>query len=350
MVSFFFILWVSAIPLIVWESFFEGPKVFTFLILGLVLSFYWILKAIKNKKIFVLEKKDAWFWAWLLILTVSSLTGVHPAASILGGSYRRQGVLLFLSLWLVGKTTQSLDVKKQKLLHKVIGLAVLTEALIVFYQILSGKLYLGKPLGTIGEANAVSGMLAIGSYFVFVSLPRLLSVIPLTAIALTQSRTGILAALPNLFILIGSLGKKIKLAVSILIIFLTGTLFIYFSGLKGVSPFENRQVIWPMAVQTIMVKPLLGYGAESGEVVFANAFYKSGIPLSNLTIDRAHNLFLDVLMWSGVFGLIAFLGWLYLSFTNIKDWGRRLGFLSFLIYSFFQPLSVVHWLLFVLII
>jgi len=89
----------------------------------------------------------------------------------------------------------------------------------------------------------------------------------------------------------------------------------------------------------------LGYGTESDEAIFDKAFYESGFPLSNLMIDRAHNLFLDITLWSGVVGLVFFVGFLIESYKSLEDDHRQM-LLSFLIYSMFQPLSVAHWILF----
>ncbi|KKR74210.1 MAG: O-antigen polymerase [Candidatus Woesebacteria bacterium GW2011_GWA2_40_7] len=203
------------------------------------------------------------------------------------------------------------------------------------------KLYLGHPLGTIGEANAVAGYLAIGSYFVFESFPKLLLLIPVLAIFFAQSRSGILAVVPLL--------ARIKKSFLIILIPVAVLSLYIFTVGKGISPFENRQIIWKLGIGQILQRPLLGYGAESGEVVFDNAFIKSGFPLSDLTVDRAHNLFLDVAMWTGILGLILFLGFLYQAFIRLEI-NKKIAFLSFLIYSMFQPLSIVHWILLIIII
>lgn len=343
------IFWITLMPFVIWKGYFESPKVFIFLIGGFSLSIYWIQGFIRNPHLFKLERKDVWFWIWLLILTISSLFGVHPLNSIIGGSYRHQGVIFFIALWLTGKTIGLLEVKKKKLLYRCIGLAVIVESLIVLYQIAFGKLYLGNPLGTLGEVNAIAGFLAIGSYFVCISYPKVISLLPLIGIFLTQSKSGILAVVPNLFCLVDSTSrKKNVLLVGFALVSILIMLF-YFSSGKGTSFFENRQTIWPLAIQQIINKPILGYGAESNEVVFNKAFYVAGFPLSDLIIDRAHNLFLDIAIWSGAAGLATFSVWLYFSYIDIKDVGRKLALISFLIFSMFQPLGVAHWVLLMII-
>ncbi len=344
-----FTAWLSLIPFVTLGGYYEGPKTNLFLLGGFALSIFWIFRLIKNQQLLKLKKKDYWFWIWIAILTTTSLFGVHPAESIIGGSYRHQGVIFFLTLWLIGKTVGLFDSSEKRLLNKGAGLVVIAEAIIVFYQLIFGKLYLGRPLGTLGEVNAVAGFLAIGMYFIIVSFPKIYSLLPIAAIVLTESRSGILAILPNLGFQINLIGRKMRALLTGLCLLLVIFLFFHFSKVKGYSFFENREVIWPLAVQQIIKKPIFGYGAESGEIVFNNAFYESGFPLSDLIIDRAHNLFLDVAMWSGGIGLAVFLFWLYFSFIDLTDVRKKLAFLSFLVFSMFQPLSVVHWILFFLV-
>jgi O-antigen ligase len=134
-----------------------------------------------------------------------------------------------------------------------------------------------------------------------------------------------------------------------ILVIATATLFVLFiifvSAGKINSPYEGRQIIWKLGLEAVIKRPILGFGAESGEAIYNLAFKNLNASLSGLIIDRAHNLFLDVTMWSGVVGLVVFCGFLFIRFKSLKENGRRLTFLSFLLYSMFQPLSVVHWLL-----
>ncbi|QQG41530.1 MAG: O-antigen ligase family protein [Candidatus Woesebacteria bacterium] len=335
------IYYLAALPLVVWKGLYEGPKVFYFLTGSVPLIIFWIFRVLKYKKYFTFSKSDYFFLAWLFTLSVSSFIGIHPFESFLGGSYRQEGVIFFLALWLIGKTVELLDKDHKKLLTKSVGVVVLIECVVVIFQFFGGRLYFGHPLGTIGEANAVAGFLAIGSYFVFESFPKLLLLVPILTIFLAQSRSGILAIVPFL-------GNVKKTFLIVLIPAMVLFLYIFTIG-KGVSPFENRPIIWKLAVNQISQKPILGYGAESGEFVFNQAFVKSGIPLSDLIVDRAHNLFLDVTMWSGIVGLILFFGFLYQTFVGLEI-NKKIALLSFLTYSMVQPLSIVHWILLIIII
>ncbi len=345
-----FIFWLAFLPFVVWKSSYEGPKVFYLLIGSVFILLFWIIRVLKNKKDFEFSKADYFFLVWLVILFISSLLGVHPFESIIGGSYRHQGVIFFLSLWLIGKTVEILSKTQKELLIKSVGLSVVIESAIVLTQFLFGHLYFGKSLGTLGEANAVAGLIAIGSYFVNESFPKVFLILPIISVMLELSRSGIISLAPNLLVVLPKVTKKFTKPILFLVVGVSIVLLLTLSVFKNVSPFENRPLFWKMALQEISQKPIFGFGAESGEWVYNDAFKKAEIPLNNLIVDRAHNLFLDVALWSGIVGLLVFCGWLYQSFKNIKDVGRRNAFLSFLIYSMFQPLSVVHWILLLVII
>jgi len=333
----------------VWGGRYEVPKVLLFLIGGFGISCVWIYKVLFKKNNIVFTKADLFYFLWLGILFASSIIGVHPQDSIFGGSYRHQGVIFFLILWLLGKTISILNKDKKKLLLKMISFTILLEGFIVVYQLLTGNLYFGKPLGTLGEANAVAGFLAIGLYFVYRSFPFIFGFLPTILIVYLQSRSGILAFLVAGGSYINSLEKKNKKVIWIIATCLCLILVIVISGNKPSSFYENRITFWTLGIQQIGQKPLLGYGAESGEYVYNKAFEKSGFPLSNIIVDRSHNLFIDVAMWSGLTGLLTFLGWLIIVFKKLQTASQKFAFLSFLTYAMLQPLSIVHWILFFLI-
>lgn len=339
-----FTIYLSLLPFMTWGGFYEGPKILYFLIGGILLIIFWIYRILVKKKTFTFGKVDYLYLAWLLILLVGSIFGIHPIESILGGSYRHQGVIFFFTLWLIYKTVEISKSKEEKFLSRCLGVSVFLESVIVILQFVSGNLYLGKPLGTLGEANAVAGFLAMGYVFVFENFDSTFFAIPIIAILIAESRSGILSLLPSLLILAKKINIKFKKIFIVSIIILGAVSIFFISRERESSPFENRQVIWKLGFQQILQRPILGFGAESGEAVYNKAFYKYGFPLSNLIIDRAHNLFLDIALWSGVPGLIIFLFFIFQRFKGIKNYGRKLAFISFLVYSMFQPLPVAHYL------
>ena len=113
--------------------------------MGLIL--YWIFHAQKLK----LTKSDYWYWGWLGILFVSSLLNHR---SLIGEGYRHQGVIFFLLIWLIGKMYSALAVKMKRLFQRMMAGVICFEALIV----LMGH-------GTMGENNAVAGLMASAPVF-----------------------------------------------------------------------------------------------------------------------------------------------------------------------------------------
>lgn len=359
-----FIIWISVLPFIVWPWMFEGAKILWFLTGGFFLTIFWLVR-LRTKLPKVITKIDFWYLSWLFILLISSIFGLHPLDSIIGGSYRHQGVLFFFTLWLVGKTITILPKKDKKLLIKGISAGVIIESLVVIFQWPLDTLFSfpmtvnGRPLGTFGEPNAVAGFLAVGASF----LPKFISLLlVLVAILVTQSRTGMLSffivALGLLVInrkkiINWSVQKKICASLLLLVVFVAvGLTMKKVFLVRQTSVFEDRGVYWELGWQKVGEKPLLGYGAESGEVVYEDAFAKANLPLFELIVDRSHNLFLDVAIWSGFVGLVLFLGWILTASNNLVKqgkWINIIGGLAWLVFSMFQPLGVVHWTLLFLI-
>jgi O-antigen ligase/tetratricopeptide (TPR) repeat protein len=73
---------------------------------------------------------------------------------------------------------------------------------------------------------------------------------------------------------------------------------------------EVRQYIWKGSVPLIAHRPILGWGPETMIYVYS-PYYPSGlghIERSNAAPDRNHDVWLDFLVFSGVLGLLAWLG------------------------------------------
>lgn len=320
-----FTIWIAILPVITWHNRYEVPKVSWLLAGGLLALLYLLI----NFKKIIFTKKDYFYLGWLLILLISSLLSENVKLAILGGSYRHQGIVFFFCLWVLNKVVSLFNKKEKDSLYRGVGLTVIAEAILVL---------VGHRLGTLGDINAVSGFIAIGIYFTFNYLPKWLSIIPIFAFLYNFSKSATLSLVPYLF-------KKINIIFILLVLIAS---FII-KPIDNTSLFENREVIWRHSISLIADRPIIGYGAESNEKIFKKAFSESGFPLVNLIIDRTHNLFLDITMWSGMLGLILFLSFLFHSFNETEKRLKNV-FIAFLIYSMFQPLSVAHWILLMIII
>lgn len=78
---------------------------------------------------------------------------------------------------------------------------------------------------------------------------------------------------------------------------------------------EGRYFVWPMALKGFTQRPILGWGQENFNYIF-NANYNPGMYGQEQWFDRAHSVFLDWLVASGLVGLLAYLS-LYVLFLVV---------------------------------
>lgn len=327
-----FVYWLGILPFFVWRGY-EGPKVFLFLLGGLVLVIFWLYRILKTKKTTEISGSDFCFLVWLFVLTASGVSGPDPWLSILGGSYRHQSVIFFLTLWLVKKTLEILPLSQKETLRKFFFWGVFLEAVIS----------VARPLGTFGNSNAVAGFLVTYPLFVSPKIQKKKLFFPwliiLTAIVLTGSRVGIIAFLISSLSLTPVLYRKIGMMLLPLV-----AIVVFIALPRPFSIFENRTLFWRFGIEAFLEKPWLGYGAEANEKIYNRAFTKAEMPLEGMIVDRSHDLFLDVALWSGVIGLSLFIFWLVLNFKKtpyvLTGW---------MVFAALQPLGVVHWLMLIFI-
>lgn len=128
--SLLFLSWILLTPLIFINGAYEGAKVLIFTGGGLVLTVFWLFNLFHGD-LFIFNKSDYWYWLWLAILLLSSILGVHPFTSIIGGDYRHQGILFFLTLWLTGKTVVVLNSRNKSILKNLYLPTLIIESFVV---------------------------------------------------------------------------------------------------------------------------------------------------------------------------------------------------------------------------
>lgn len=336
-----FISWLSVFPFVMLYGAYEGPKVFWLWIGGLILSGWWIIRMIRSR-FPAIDAGAKWFLLWILALSIASIAGIHPIDSLVGGSYRHQGVLFFFTLFLVWLTLGAMTFKQKRVLGKFIACGVVVESIIILWQKIAD--WSARPLGTLGEPNAVAGFLAIGLFWIASSdFPKrvrlLVYVLALCVIAATGSRVGIATAL------IVTIGLTRRWVMAVLGIIGIG-LILFITQVRPQSIYESRQLFWQLGVREIIARPVLGYGAESGEVIYDCAFKQINVRLLDFMVDRSHNLFLDVALWSGIVGLILFTGWCIAIGKEIwkRDRPRFVVFVAWFVFASFQPVGITSWL------
>ena len=161
-------------------------------------------------------------------------------------------------------------------------------------------------------------------YLLVVILPLLASFV------LTESKGGFLAL--GLVVLVGlllaprlfGLSKKMVIAALIVIIVVSTAVGISPVGKdlveKGKYTFGERVQYWRAAVKMVPLRPFLGSGLFS----FYEMYNKYRIPGANDT-RTVHNNYLQILVETGLVGLVCFLGfWIMVSFLAIRSIVREL--------------------------
>ena len=364
--------------------------------------------------------KKYFFFAILLLLglSVSLFFSLDWQQSFFGSYERQQGLISFLFYFIFAALMfanlffdryladpyfgfSSLLLAK---IRRIIIVATLSGSLVAIYGILQimnidfltwpEPPYLtGRTLSTLGQPNFLASFLLLviplAFYLAYVSrrfLLRfffsLLALIQIICLFFTSSRGGLLAflaviALFGLYLFFHSqLNKKIKLVVILGVIVLgvsglftleminPGRLSEAFNLKKG--SLAARVYFFQAAADAAIAKPFFGYGLENSEEVFIRYYERDwGIygDVSSNT-DRAHNIVLDILLWTGAIGLALFTLWYYsilkLAWQQIKLNKDKslaialmagiIGYLISLLFSFMIVAGEVYfWLFFALL-
>jgi len=194
-----------------------------------------------------------------------------------------------------------------------------------------------RAAGTLGNAAFLAGYLllaiGLGVYYYLKESDRKIKITVLFIILvntwvlfLTSTRGAILGliigALAGLFInVIFAKGKVKKYSLALLLfILLLGSSLYFVKGKLVDSKIEfirraaaismsdatvrNRLIVWGWAIDEVKQRPLLGVGPENFNYVYNKYFTPE---INEDWFDRTHNIYLDQLTASGIFGLLAYL-------------------------------------------
>jgi len=277
--------------------------------------------------------------------------GVDPFTSLFSNFVRMMGVvnILHLTVYIVMLSTILRRWQDWRTFFLVNAEVAVVIALFALYQ----KLFLGFqfPTGTIGNSLYLAGymiptLFSIGILFireektVFKRLYPFLGVLVVMALVLAGRRGSLVGfglstfvgmlAYPFLFTM-KTWVKRSVLAVTVLGIVGFCALVLVLRQpateiwVKTHTPFaisrlaygytSNRFALFNMAIDGWRERPIAGYGYEQFSVVFHERFDPNGAHkdlLKEFYFDRAHNQFFDVLVASGVIGLLGFLYYLFM--------------------------------------
>ena len=326
---------------------------------------------LKIKSLFFREKK---YYLIPLIfiagLGISVLFSENIGQSFFGSYTRQAGYLSYLYYFsffcLLGfnlitalaadaESYQKLLVKKLK---RFLIAGIITGTMISIYAVLQifgidfltwpeDPLLTGRAFSSLGQANFLASWLLlvipISAYLTFSSVGflkkfffSLAALFQIIALFITGSRGGVVAFCLLIVISLGVvLFKKITAqkrgvfiigAILILAISILGGIFLtpgrWQSGLDFKSgSLAARLDFYQASVDGFLLKPFFGYGLDNIDRVFIERYEKDWGVHSNIGVknDRAHNIFLDWLLFGGLLGLGLLLSIYYYAFRLIKE-------------------------------
>lgn len=337
--------------------------VFKVFVLLLFFAVVWHLSKLKiniNKNNL---KKLFPFGALFVFLIFSLIFSVDLYSSWFGSYARQEGVLswLFYGLWtLLLIVRLSLESEENKLIKinsflKIVSISGLLVSVYAIFQIIGWDFITwsepanitGRAVSSLGQPNYLACYLVLilpFSAYLFSISKKIFShvswasifIFEIIALIATGSRAALFIFLAvSIAWLIWFLAQKNILSrQKILLIFISSlvivAIFLSFLVVINKDRFEElsnfkrgsaavRLDLWSNGIKAVSLKPLFGYGLENqGEAYLP--YYKVSDALysrPNTYNDRAHNLILDILLTSGVVGLIFFVYFLYLVFSNL---------------------------------
>lgn len=363
---------IPFIPLYVSRSLFFPyitGKAFVFRIAVEIVFFSWVFLAVFYKEYrpklspFVLAIS-----AWIFIIILATIFSTNPLRAFWSNFERMEGLITYLHLaayFLV--LTHVFRKSDWFLLFNIFLVSGLFENI---YALLQKLGYLASPQGGMNRADGTIGNPTyLAAYLIFIlafSLFLLLesknktmkwvygamSFFTLITIYFTATRGATLALLGGF--VIASLGyiffvpnklpnislyKKIISTVLLFVIIvvsllwgLRDTKFIsqnpILSRLTSLSLKErtitSRFTIWSMSLEGVQEHPILGWGPENYNIVFAK-YYKPELWRQEPWFDRSHNIIFDWLINGGILGLVAYFSMLAATlYSLIRSYKRHI--------------------------
>ena len=405
--NFILLLTTFVIPLIgpVKNLGFEQAKVFFFLIFLTLAGLLWLIYSINHpvKIEWTPIKKAAALLMAVLFLT--SHLGIDRWNSFLGTQPYFQGFILYAYLFLFFLLISQSKIKFEYWAYVLAGSSAVVGILAIKDWILLNifhvqiPTYAGRVVSTFGQPNFYAAFILFSlpfSYYLLVinkgrrswALLAIL-MISILAIIISGSKSVFLLSILLLLIILSSNFRKKSLfrsssfAVLIVITILIFVQFAFYFFGKDLwdlslsdnpnliqQSIEKRPYIWSVAKDITLDQPIRGYGLENINLAYANYFAINKhllfeenlkispvlISLKDLNINRTHNYPLDLLLFSGVLGLISWLLMIFfmirkllISRINLENSVLLIGLLTYLIWIQFQNQSIVHLIYFWLI-
>lgn len=365
------------IPLIIWKDFispFHFGKVVIFRSLIEILGAGYLILILKNRA--YLPWRDKIFWAFFLFaaaFTLTTLTSVLRYSSFWGSLERMGGLWTFWHYFLFFIILTSVLTKREHW-QKLLDFTILTGVLSAFYgffQKTNIEFFLGsggreRIFGSIGNAALFAGFellsvfLALTLYFYPQTLPRrrkwylLAFGIMSVAVLMTAVRGSLLGFVVGLAVFAWLWMKhqnvrmgRLALTIIIGLTVFWGIFSWLFSDSSLVKNSRYLRRVTNLSLTAVTVKTrawawqaglkgwsegpktvLLGWGPENFNIPFSKYFnpkFFAGQGSETL-YDRAHNMFIEILVTMGLVGLLAYGGVFMALFSSLKKLSKNSGY------------------------
>lgn len=363
---------------------FELIKVLTFLSLTILAGLIFVYLLSKKKLKVHWSKIKIAGLVFLIILSITSLLGIHPGESLVGKYPYFQGLILYWLLLFFSLMVSSINIKKD-LLNKVISVSALIVGLLSIWQFIQLNLlgiqipsYAGRVVSTFGQPNLYSGFLLLSLPLIFNTKRRsyIIMLIVTAAVVLSLSKAAIaILSGAGLWFFLSKLKQK-GLAIYLLILCFINILVFSLDNSSGIfwdevikpltlgrtdtGTIEKRAHILPVLFEIYSGSPVMGFGIDSINSLYTQKFAGFSpetvvyspvdFNLKNLIIDRSHNYFLDLLIFSGILGLVCYSYLIFALFKTSAPKPLKFFLILYLIWVQFQVQSIAHLLLFWLIV
>ena len=284
---------------------------------------------------------------FVFIFLLSGFFGYSPHSSFWSNFERGEGGLQIICLFIFFALLAILFRDEESWL-RIFAVSIWASILVIAYGVAAalrldnfiGAGFCERFAGSLGNPAYLGTLMIFSLFFsgyLFVKAKKPLKkcllagsiLIFLLSLFLSQTRgaflglgAGILFGLSYLVIYLSGRKRLIPLLILIALIVGGSLVFVnrhsinlmWFCGAKAnnrlldVSPetenFQTRLLLWRQSLLAFAERPILGWGPES----FSIAFEKHFDVRFTAWFDRAHNIFFDYLVFSGILGLMSFIG------------------------------------------
>lgn len=345
---------------------YEIPKVVVFQWFVRLLALFLVVSFIKKPRTWKVDGKIATpLVVFLALSVVTSLFGSNTLKSFQGNYYRGDGLVTFFSLISFAFIVNYFWEEKLKIyFSEAVFVATTTVSIIALAAPFMP--FLSKiQAGTFGNSVFLAGFLVVclplSFYYIkvsehkFLKLFLILQVFAIFALKVTAP----IIILPLFVCLLINKYSKVKykkVIISLLLIFASVTAVLWLKNyhLDNTNSFiaEGRTRIFINGMQGLVKRPFQGYGFSN----FDLAFQTGNWPLKfndDVYVDKAHSEIFEILVTTGVFGLLAYLLFVARIYSKLKidvktDWGFTIKavFLLYLVHSQTNVTSIAEQILF----